>query len=176
MLSLPDTADRFTTCWCWIGADTNSFHHLGRRSTGTGRARWHLGLGWDGPPPAGADQVVRRPTRDLYLNLRVLVRDEADLAAHRGGTASGWCCPSGSAGLAVLRRRLGRAAAPAAARRRRGRLVDDQRGAGAQPAAGRPEGTARTLPRGRPDARRGPAASPTCPQALQARWRVQVPR
>ena len=78
LLSLPDSADRYYVL-VLIGADTNSFEYLGRRSTGT-RARKVVivGPGWRGPVPA-ADQVVRAPTRDLYVNMRVLVRSESDL-------------------------------------------------------------------------------------------------
>lgn len=78
ILSLPDTGDRYYVV-VLIGADTNSFAYLGRRSTGT-RARKVAIIGptWAGPVPT-ADQVVRAPTRDLYLNMRILVRDAADL-------------------------------------------------------------------------------------------------
>lgn len=80
LLTLPDTADRYYVL-VLIGADTNSFEYLGRRTTGT-RARRVLlvGPGSSGGLPA-SDQVVHSPTRDVYFNLRVLVRDEADLPA-----------------------------------------------------------------------------------------------
>lgn len=78
MLQLPDTADRYYVV-VLISADTNSFHYLGRRSTGT-QARRVLIVGpdWNGPLPT-ADEVVRAPSRDLYLNMRVLVNNAADL-------------------------------------------------------------------------------------------------
>ncbi|MBK6675780.1 MAG: DUF1254 domain-containing protein [Rhodocyclaceae bacterium] len=78
LIDLPDTDDRYYVV-VLIGADTDSFQYLGRRSTGT-RARKVavVGPNWQGPVPE-ADQVVRSPTRDVYLNMRVLVRDDADL-------------------------------------------------------------------------------------------------
>jgi len=80
LLSLPDSADRYYVL-VLIGADTNSFEYLGRRSTGTGARKVAIvGPAWSGPVPA-ADQVVRAPTRDLYVNMRVLVRAESDLPA-----------------------------------------------------------------------------------------------
>lgn len=79
LLSLPDTADRYYVL-VLIGADTNSFEYLGRRSTGTAARKVAVvGPGWQGAVPA-ADQVVRAPTRDVYINLRVLVRGPDDLA------------------------------------------------------------------------------------------------
>jgi hypothetical protein len=80
VLSLPDTQDRYYVL-VLVAADVNSFEYLGRRSTGT-RARKVavVGPGWQGPVPE-ADQVVRSPSRDVYLNLRVLVRDPSDVAA-----------------------------------------------------------------------------------------------
>lgn len=77
-LHLPDTADRYYVL-VLVGADGNSFEYFGRRRTGT-RARTVavVGHGWSGPVPA-ADEVVRAPTRDVYLNMRVLVRDAQDL-------------------------------------------------------------------------------------------------
>lgn len=79
-LTLPDTADRYYVL-VLVAADTNSFRYFGRRSSGT-RARTIalVAPDWTGEIPA-ADEVVRAPTRDLYINLRVLVRDDADLAA-----------------------------------------------------------------------------------------------
>ena len=80
LLSLPDTADRYYVL-VLVAADTNSFRYFGRRSSGTqARTVALVGPDWNGAIPQ-ADEVVRAPTRDLYLNLRVLVRDEADLAA-----------------------------------------------------------------------------------------------
>jgi hypothetical protein len=78
LLSLPDTADRYYVL-VLISADGNSFEYFGRRNTGT-RARKVaiVGPGWSGPLPA-ADQVVQAPTRDVYVNMRVLVRDPADI-------------------------------------------------------------------------------------------------
>jgi len=172
MLSLPDTADRYYVV-VLIGADTNSFHYLGRRSTGT-RARQValLGPGWDGPLPAGADQVVRSPTRDLYLNMRVLVRDEADLAAaHQVQDGFRLVLPSsesvGSGG-------------PAEPPRQRpqdgdvGRLVDVINEALARNPP--PADQKALLERYREVGLCGAACRfADLPAALQARWRAQVP-
>lgn len=80
LLSLPDTADLYYVL-VLVAADTNSFRYFGRRSSGTqARTVALVGPDWKGEIPA-ADEVVRAPTRDLYINLRVLVRNEADLAA-----------------------------------------------------------------------------------------------
>lgn len=79
LLSLPDTADRYYVL-VLIGADTNSFEYFGRRNTGTAARKVAVvGPDWQGPVPA-ADQVVRAPTRDVYINMRVLVRGPDDLA------------------------------------------------------------------------------------------------
>ena len=78
VLSLPDTADRYYVL-VLIGADTNSFAYFGRRSSGTkARKVAIIGPAWQGEIPS-ADEVVRASSRDLYVNLRVLVRDPADL-------------------------------------------------------------------------------------------------
>lgn len=80
LLTLPDTADRYYVL-VLVAADTNSFHYFGRRSSGTkARTVALVGPQWKGEIPK-ADEVVHVPTRDLYLNLRVLVRGDADLAA-----------------------------------------------------------------------------------------------
>jgi hypothetical protein len=83
VLTLPDTADRYYVL-VLIGADTNSFAYFGRRSSGTkARKVAIIGPAWQGAIPP-ADEVVRASSRDLYVNLRVLVRDPADLTnAHR---------------------------------------------------------------------------------------------
>ena len=78
VLSVPDTADRYYVI-VFIGADTNSFESIGRRSTGTkARKITIIGPDWQGAIPP-ADQVIRAPTRDLYVNMRMLVRDAADM-------------------------------------------------------------------------------------------------
>ena len=80
LLRLPDTADRYYVL-VLVAADTNSFRYFGRRSSGTkARTVALVGPDWKGAMPQ-ADEVVRAPTRDLYINMRVLVRNEADLAA-----------------------------------------------------------------------------------------------
>lgn len=77
-LDLPGTADRYYVL-AMVGADGDTFEYLGRRRTGTvARTVTVVGPRWNGPIPAG-DPVVRAPTEDVYLNLRVLVRDAQDL-------------------------------------------------------------------------------------------------
>lgn len=77
-LDLPDTADRYYVI-AMVSADGNTFEYLGRRRTGTqARTVTVVGPRWNGAIPAG-DPVVRAPTEDVYLNLRVLVRDAQDL-------------------------------------------------------------------------------------------------
>lgn len=78
VLSLPDTAGRYYVIGM-VGADLNTFAYVGRRVSGTTARRVALvSPGWTGPVPA-ADQVIRTPTRDVYLNLRVLVDGPEDL-------------------------------------------------------------------------------------------------
>lgn len=80
VLTLPDTADRYYVV-VLIGADTNSFAYVGRRATGTKARRVAIvGPDWQGPIPA-ADQVVRAPTRDVYVNMRVRVYGPDDVAS-----------------------------------------------------------------------------------------------
>ena len=64
LIDLPDTDDRYYVV-VLIGADTDSFQYLGRRSTGT-RARKVavVGPNWQGPVPE-ADQVVRSDRKSV---------------------------------------------------------------------------------------------------------------
>ncbi|MGD9758044.1 MAG: DUF1254 domain-containing protein [Comamonas sp.] len=82
VLSLPETHGRYYVI-AMIGADLNTFSYVGRRIGGTQARKVALvGPRWSGKIPQ-VDQVVRAPTRDVYLNLRVLVTGEDDLkAAH----------------------------------------------------------------------------------------------
>ncbi|WP_091567635.1 DUF1254 domain-containing protein [Oryzisolibacter propanilivorax] len=82
VLSVPETQGRYYVV-AMIGADLNTFAYVGSRLGGTSARKIAVvGPQWNGAVPQ-ADQIVRAPTRDVYLNLRVLVRDEADLpAAH----------------------------------------------------------------------------------------------
>ena len=82
VLSLPETHGRYYVI-AMIGADLNTFSYVGRRVGGTTARKVALvGPHWKGDIPK-VDQIVRAPTRDVYLNLRVLVTGEDDLkAAH----------------------------------------------------------------------------------------------
>ncbi|CUA92745.1 DUF1254 domain-containing protein [Comamonas thiooxydans] len=82
VLSLPETHGRYYVI-AMIGADLNTFSYVGRRIGGTKSRKVALvGPRWSGKIPQ-VDQIVRAPTRDVYLNLRVLVTGEDDLkAAH----------------------------------------------------------------------------------------------
>lgn len=66
-------------------AFTENFCNLGLRNTNpAGETVWLLGPGQDGPPPGAAPaRVVRCPTTLVWLLARVLVVDDADLAAAR---------------------------------------------------------------------------------------------
>ena len=82
LLNLPETHGRYYVI-AMIGADLNTFSYVGRRIGGTAARKVALvGPHWKGDIPK-VDQIVRAPTRDVYLNLRVLVTGEEDLkAAH----------------------------------------------------------------------------------------------
>lgn len=78
VLSLPETHGRYYVI-AMIGADLNTFSYVGRRIGGTKARKLALvGPRWSGKIPQ-VDQIVRAPTRDVYLNLRVLVTGEDDL-------------------------------------------------------------------------------------------------
>lgn len=80
VLTLPDTAGRYYVI-ALVGADLNTFAYVGRRISGTAARRVAIvAPDWRGAIPA-ADQVIRAPTRDIYLNLRVLVDGPEDLAS-----------------------------------------------------------------------------------------------
>lgn len=62
---------------------TDNFAVLGTRANGgRGGKFWIAGPGWAGEPPADV-QLVRAPTNDVWLLVRVLVDGPADLAAAR---------------------------------------------------------------------------------------------
>lgn len=83
VLSVPETAGRYYVV-ALVGANLDTFAYVGQRISGTAARRIAIvAPDWRGPLPK-ADQLIRAPTRDVYLNLRVLVdgRDDLD-AAHR---------------------------------------------------------------------------------------------
>ena len=80
LLQFPDTGGRYYVV-AFVGADTSTFHLVGRRSTGTqARTLALVGPQWQGAIPA-ADDTVRAPSNDVYLNMRLLVEGEADMPA-----------------------------------------------------------------------------------------------
>lgn len=83
ILSVPETHGRYYVI-AMIGADLNTFAYVGKRNGGTSARKIALvGPRWSGKIPA-ADQVIRAPSRDVYMNMRVLVTDEDDVsAAHK---------------------------------------------------------------------------------------------
>lgn len=79
-VSTPDTNDRYYVLTL-IDLYSNTFFYAGRRTTGTGAQQYYLvGPGWNGQAPAGA-RIVRAPTNDVYVNLRVAVDGPADQQA-----------------------------------------------------------------------------------------------
>lgn len=83
VLSVPNTAGRYYVV-ALIGADLDTFGYVGQRASGTVARRIAIvAPDWQGQLPK-VDQIIRAPTRDVYLNLRVLVDSPKDLdAAHR---------------------------------------------------------------------------------------------
>lgn len=83
VLSVPDTAGRYYVV-ALVGANLDTFAYVGQRASGTAARRIAIvGPDWQGQLPK-ADQTIRAPTRDVYLNMRVLVDGSKDLdAAHR---------------------------------------------------------------------------------------------
>jgi hypothetical protein len=73
-LEVPDTADRYY-CLQMFDACLQTVAYLGRRTTGTGAARFLLtGPGWHGDVPDGMTQVAF-PTNFVYVMSRMEVRD-----------------------------------------------------------------------------------------------------
>jgi hypothetical protein len=80
LLTLPDTAGRYYVI-AMVGANLDTFAYVGKRISGTAARRVAIvAPDWQGNLPP-VDQVVRAPTRDVYLNMRVLVDGADDLAS-----------------------------------------------------------------------------------------------
>lgn len=82
ILSVPDTHGRYYVI-AMVDARLDTFAYVGRRMGGTTARRIAIvGPQWNEAIPQ-VDQIVRAPTRDVYLNMRVLVAGDDDLqAAH----------------------------------------------------------------------------------------------
>jgi hypothetical protein len=80
LLDTPDTHDRYYVLTL-IDFYSNTFFYAGRRMTGTQAQHYYLvGPDWNGQAPKDA-KVVRAPTNDVYVNLRVAVDGPADQQA-----------------------------------------------------------------------------------------------
>lgn len=80
VLDVPDFAGRYYVLGL-LDAYTNPFGYIGSRTTGTGAGQFLLhGPGWHGEVPAGM-RAVRCPTDAVWMIGRLLVDDDADLAA-----------------------------------------------------------------------------------------------
>jgi hypothetical protein len=79
-LDTPDTGERYFVLTL-IDFYSNTFFYAGHRTTGTAPQHYYVvGPDWHGTAPPGL-QLVRAPTNDLYVNLRVQVDGPADVAA-----------------------------------------------------------------------------------------------
>ncbi len=80
LLSVPDTRGRYY-CFQLLDFCTNSFAHIGKRTTGTKAARFAIvGPNWKGKLPAGARRIDA-PTNAVWLLGRTLVDGKDDLPA-----------------------------------------------------------------------------------------------
>jgi hypothetical protein len=84
-IDVPETSNRYYSI-ALIDEYTNDFGYIGRRATGT-HAGSYLLVGPDEQTTAtaqGASKVIRSPTEDVLLLLRILLYDEEDLSeVHR---------------------------------------------------------------------------------------------
>ena len=81
MLSVPDTPDRYYVI-ALFDLWSNVFASIGKRSTGTGAGNFLIaGPGWQGTPPADVKQVLRSPTRFVWVNGQMQADGPKDYAA-----------------------------------------------------------------------------------------------
>ena len=81
VLHVPATDDRYYVLQ-FVDAWTNNFAYIGRRATGTAAGRYLLAAhDYQGPTPAGVQQVVRAPTGMFVIVGRIAVDGAADLPA-----------------------------------------------------------------------------------------------
>lgn len=80
ILTTPDTHDRYYVLTL-IDYFSNTFMSAGARTTGTAPQKYLVvGPDWNGLSPEGV-KVVRSPTNDVYINLRVFIDGPADQVA-----------------------------------------------------------------------------------------------
>ena len=78
ILSVPETQGRYYVI-AMVDASLDTFAYVGRRIGGTAARKIAIvGPQWNEKLPQ-VDQIVRAPTRDVYLNMRVLVLGEEDM-------------------------------------------------------------------------------------------------
>lgn len=87
VLHVPDMAGRYYSVQFTNPSTNSNFAYVGRRTTGTGAGDFLItGPGWTGDVPAGMGHIAS-PRRSVLLIGRVLVYNDADLAAaHRLST------------------------------------------------------------------------------------------
>lgn len=86
-LTMPALPRRYHSV-AMMSAFTDNFAVLGTRANGgRGGKFWIAGPGWNGEAPADT-QLVRAPTNDVWLLVRVLVDGQADLPAARAAQLS----------------------------------------------------------------------------------------
>lgn len=79
-IDVPDTQDRYYSI-AFIDAYTNNFAYVGRRTTGTrAGSYWLVGPDGNGASVSGP-RVIRAPTRDVLLLVRIVLYGPDDLAA-----------------------------------------------------------------------------------------------
>lgn len=80
IIDTPDTHDRYYVLTL-IDYFSNTFSYAGSRTTGTAPQKLVVvGPDWRGAPPEGL-KVVRSPTNDVYINLRVAIDGPGDQVA-----------------------------------------------------------------------------------------------
>ena len=92
LLTIPALPGRYHSA-ALISLTTDNAAILGTRTGGNGGQFLIAGPGWTGTPPAGAE-LVRSPTNDAWLLVRVLVNGADDLAAASSAVAGFTLAPA----------------------------------------------------------------------------------
>ncbi|MDM5328239.1 DUF1254 domain-containing protein [Neobacillus sp. CF12] len=78
VLSVPNVKGRYYTMQ-FLDAYTNSFHYIGKRTTGTTAGKYVIvGPNWKGKLPKG-ENIIKTPTNMVWINGRILVDGPKDL-------------------------------------------------------------------------------------------------